>query len=106
MIDPVRARVGLLVPRFTVFDGALGPERVDRLRARHAALARLLEPFAEVVAIAPIEDDAEIGAVRTSFLRTRVEVVIVAPSMAAPPSLGHGVLAPGPWPAVIWNAIA
>jgi hypothetical protein len=47
---PARPRVGLLVPRFTVFDGALGPERVERVRGRRELLARALEPFADVVA--------------------------------------------------------
>jgi hypothetical protein len=46
---PDRPRVGLLVPRFTVFDGALGPERVEALRARGAALAAVLQPVADVV---------------------------------------------------------
>jgi hypothetical protein len=46
---PARPRVGLLVPRFTVFDGALGPERVDRLRRRREQLARMIEPYADVV---------------------------------------------------------
>jgi L-fucose isomerase-like protein len=102
---PARARVGLLVPRFTVFDAALGSERVERLRARHSSLARTLEPFADVAAVVPIEDESGIDAARDAFARARIEVVVVAPAMAAPPSLGHGVLAPGPWPAVIWNAL-
>jgi hypothetical protein len=49
-MQPARPRVGLLVPRFTVFDGA---ERVDRLRRRRELLARALEPYADVVARAP-----------------------------------------------------
>jgi L-fucose isomerase-like protein len=104
--EPTRARVGLLVPRFTVFDGALGAERVGRLRARHGELARTIEAFADVVAVVSVEDEADATTARRRFQEARVEVVVVAPSMAAPPSLGAAVLTPPAWPAVIWNAIA
>jgi hypothetical protein len=55
---PARPRVGLLVPRFAVLDGALGPERVDRLRWRREPLARALEPYADVVASVSVEDES------------------------------------------------
>jgi L-fucose isomerase-like protein len=106
VLEPTHARVGLLVPRFTVFDGALGPERVERLRARHALLAATIEAFADVVAVVTVEDEADATRARQAFQHARVEVVVVAPSMAAPPSLGAAVLTPPAWPAVLWNAIA
>ena len=101
----VRPRVGLLVPRFTVFDQLLGSERVTRLRARRELLARTLEPFADVVATVSVEDEGDATRARQAFHEARIELVVVAPAMAAPPSLGAAVLAPPSWPAVIWNAI-
>jgi L-fucose isomerase-like protein len=103
---PARPRVGLLVPRFTVFDGALGGERVERLRARRELLARTIEPFADVVASVLVEDEGDATRARKAFADARVEVVVVAPAMAAAPSLGTAVLTPPSWPALIWNAIA
>jgi L-fucose isomerase-like protein len=102
---PTRPRVGLLVPRFTVFDGALGEERVARLRARRELLARMLEPFADVAAAVSVEDESDATRAREVFNDAAVEVVVVAPAMAAAPSLGVAVLSPPSWPAVIWNAI-
>jgi L-fucose isomerase-like protein len=102
---PPRPRVGLLVPRFTVFDGALGPARVERLRARRDLLARELEPFADVVASISIEDEADATRARQTFHDARIDLVVVAPAMAAPPSLGAAVLVQPSWPALIWNAI-
>jgi L-fucose isomerase-like protein len=106
MAAPARPRVGLLVPRFTVFDGALGSERVERLRARRGLLAAALEPFADVVAAVAVEDESDATRARKAFADAQVEVVVVAPAMAAAPSLGVAVLTPPAWPAVIWNAIA
>ena len=100
-----RPRVGLLVPRFTVFDGALGETRVARLRARRELLARTIEPFADVVAAVSVEDESDATRARQAFNEARVEVVVVAPAMAAAPSLGVAVLSPPSWPALIWNAI-
>jgi L-fucose isomerase-like protein len=105
VLAPARPRVGLLVPRFTVFDGALGPERVARLRARRDLLARTLEPFADVVSSVSIEDESDATTARRAFHEARVELVVVAPAMAAPPSLGVAVLVAPSWPALIWNAI-
>jgi L-fucose isomerase-like protein len=102
---PARPRVGLLVPRFTVFDGALGPERVDRLRGRRELLARALEPYADVVASVLVEDESDATAARRAFNDARIDLVVVAPAMAAPPSLGVAVLVQPSWPALIWNAI-
>jgi hypothetical protein len=104
-MPPARPRVGLLVPRFTVFDGALGAERVDRLRRRRELLARTLEPYADVVASASIEDESDATHARRAFNDARIELVVVAPAMAAPPSLGVAVLVRPSWPALIWNAI-
>jgi L-fucose isomerase-like protein len=102
---PARPRVGLLVPRFTVFDGALGPERVERVRGRRELLARALEPFADVVASISIEDEGDATMARRAFNDARIDLVVVAPAMAAPPSLGVAVLVQPSWPALIWNAI-
>jgi L-fucose isomerase-like protein len=104
-LSAVRPRVGLLVPRFTVFDSLLGDERVARLRARRDLLARALEPFADVVASVSVEDEADATRARQAFNDAGIELVVVAPAMAAAPSLGVAVLARPSWPAVIWNAI-
>jgi L-fucose isomerase-like protein len=100
-----RPRVGLLVPRFTVFDDALGSERVERLRARRELLSRAIEPFADVVASVSVEDESDATRARHAFREADVELVVVAPAMAAAPSLGVAVLVPPSWPALIWNAI-
>src|SRR6476661_2152623 len=100
-----RPRVGLLVPRFTVFDGTLGAERVARLRRRRELLARVLEPYADVVASVSIEDESDATQARRAFNDARIELVVVAPAMAAHPSLGVAVLVRPSWPALIWNAI-
>ena len=66
-LAPPRPRIGLLVPRFTAFDAALGPERVARLRARGPAFVAELERTADVVFPGIVESPDDAGRAHDAF---------------------------------------
>jgi len=100
-----RPRVGLLVPRFTVFDELLGIDRVAALRAAPARLSDALAAYVDVVCPGIIEDLEAALAARAAFAAADVEAIVVAPPMAAPPELTLAVLDGQPLRGVLWNVV-
>lgn len=86
-------RIGLLTPYFGLFDEAMPG---DFRATRHAWADRfreLVEPRGHVVD-AGLVDDAESGAAAgETFARERVDVIVFAPTMAAPPGWSWSAVA-------------
>lgn len=101
-----RPRIGLVTVRFTLFDPQMGADFPSRMRAHAERSAAILGTFAEVVSPPLIEDDAGAAAVAETLSRERLDAVVIAPAMAAPPSYAARVLAAVDAPVVLWNAPA
>jgi L-arabinose isomerase len=98
------ARVALLSVRFTMFDPQMDADFPQRMRNHAARSADLLRSRFDVVECPLVEglDDARTAA---EVLRSASpDVIVFAPSMAAPPSFATEALAGTDAPIVIWNA--
>ena len=101
-----RPRIGLVTVRFTLFDPQMGPDFPMRMRAHAERSAQVLTGFAEVVAPPLIEDEAGAAAAAGILAAERLDAVVFAPAMAAPPSYAVHALQGSDAPVVIWNAPA
>jgi L-arabinose isomerase len=106
MGSPWRPRIGLVTVRFTLFDAQMGPDFPARMHAHAARSRTVLEGFADVVAPALIESEADAAAAGQMLADERLDAVVFAPAMAAPPSYAVRALADVDAPIVIWNAPA
>lgn len=101
-----RPRIGLVVPRFTLFDAHMRPGFVERMRAAAPRYAGALGTWFDVVPTGVVEDDADAAAAADALRAARPDVIVLAPCMAAPPSFGWAVCTALPeTPVVIWNAL-
>jgi len=98
-----RPRVGLVSVRFRLFDGQMPPEFPARMQERAWRYAALLGERFDVVYPGLIEDDGSAHAAAEALARERLDAIVFAPTMAAPPSFGAAVLRACPVPTVIWN---
>jgi L-arabinose isomerase len=101
-----RPRIGLVTVRFTLFDAQMGPGFPARMHAHAARSAAILGTFADVVAPALIESEADAVAAGSVLAGERLDAVVFAPAMAAPPSYAVRALVDVDAPIVIWNAPA
>jgi L-arabinose isomerase len=76
------------------------------MRAHAARSAEILSRFADVVAPPLIESEEAAEAVAVTLADERLDAVVFAPAMAAPPSYADRALAALEVPVVIWNAPA
>ncbi|MFP5342219.1 MAG: hypothetical protein ACLGIJ_04720, partial [Candidatus Limnocylindria bacterium] len=90
--------------RFTLFDAQMGPDFPARMQAHAARSAAVLRAFADVVAAPLIESEADAAAAAALLRDERLDAVVFAPTMAAPPSFAATALADVGAPIVIWNA--
>lgn len=82
----MRLRIGQLSPYYGLFDDAMPPSfRQDRAEAA-SNIHSLLSLFGEVVFPGLIDSDVAGSAAGHQFADARVDVVVFAPTMAAPPS--------------------
>ncbi len=101
-----RPRVGLVSVRFTLFDAQMGPDFPARMRAHAARSAAILGRFADVVETPLIESESDADAVASRLAGERLDAVVFAPAMAAPPSFADLALTRVDAPLVVWNAPA
>ena len=101
-----RPRIGLVTVRFTLFDAQMGPGFPARMHAHAARSRAILDGFADVVAPPLIESEADAAAAASLLAEARLDAVVFAPAMAAPPSYAVRALADIDAPIVIWNAPA
>lgn len=104
MASTWRPRVGLVTARFTLFDPQMPAEFPARMRAHASRSAEILARFADVVALPLIESVADAEAVAANLAGQRLDAVVFAPAMAAPPSFADVALASVGVPLVLWNA--
>lgn len=105
MLQP-RLRVALVSVRFALFDAQMPRDFRDRMHAHERRAAGILERHFEVVATGVVEDEAGASRAAEQLERQRIDAVVFAPAMAAPPRYAEIVLAAMPAPVVIWNAPA
>ena len=99
-----RARIGLLTVRFTLFDREMPPEFPGRMRAHAARSAEILREHFDVIETGVVEDDEGAAQAHDLLERERLDAIVFAPTMAAPPSFAVRALAGSNVPVVIWNA--
>ena len=104
MASAWRPRIGLVTVRFTLFDPQMGPDFPARMLAHAAHSAEVLASFADVVAPPLIEDETGAARAAAQLAGERLDAVVFAPAMAAPPSYAARALADVDAPVVIWNA--
>jgi L-arabinose isomerase len=100
-----RFRVGLISVRFGLFDPQMPSDFPARMRQRARAFADRLGEWFDVVAPPLIESEADAAAVRTALANERLDAIVFAPTMAAPPSFAAIALADAAAPLVLWNAV-
>jgi L-arabinose isomerase len=101
-----RPRVGLVSVRFGLFDAQMPPDFPARMRSHAARSAAILEAAFDVVATDLIENEADARRVGEVLAGERLDAVVFAPAMAAPPSYTTAALGRVTAPLVIWNAPA
>lgn len=99
-----RPRIGLVSVRFNLFDAQMPPGFPDRMRAHARRSAEILGRSLDVVETGVIEDEDQATAAADRLRRERLDAIVFAPAMAAPPSYAAIVLAASEAPLVIWNA--
>ncbi len=100
-----RPRVGLVSVRFRFFDGQMPPDFPARMQERARRYASVLGQWCDVVYPGLIEDDGGAHAAARALAGERLDAIVFAPTMAAPPSFGAAVLRACPVPVVIWNPV-
>src|SRR5690348_2929385 len=106
MSPSARPTVGLVSVRFKLFDPQMPPDFPERMHAEGRRLAAVLERDFEVVYPGLIEDEAGAEQAARTLAARRLDAVVFAPAMAAPPSFACRALADCVAPVVIWNAVA
>lgn len=102
---PRRSRVGLLSVYFSLFDEQMPPAFRSQLEAAAASYRDALARRFDVVFPGVVASDAEGRAAGETFRRAEIDVVVFAPTMAAPPSYAASALSLNPdVPMVVWNA--
>jgi L-arabinose isomerase len=99
-----RPRIALVSVRFGLFDAQMPPDFPARMRAHAARSAEVLGSAFDVVAPDLIEDEEGARRVREELAVARLDAVVFAPAMAAPPSYAAIALERTTAPLVIWNA--
>ena len=106
MASQWRPRIGLVAVRFTLFDPQMGPDFPGRMRAHAARSAAILRALGDVIETPLVETEADAPIVARALAEARPDVVVVAPAMAAPPTVAMRSLEGIEAPLVIWNAPA
>ena len=103
-VTGARPRIALVSVRFGLFDAQMPPDFPARMRAHAARSAAVLGAAFDVIAPDLIEDEAGARRVRGELAAARLDAVVFAPAMAAPPSYAAIALERTTAPLVIWNA--
>lgn len=99
-----RLRVGLIAVRFTLFDAQMEPTFPARMQAHLDRSAAILETAFDVLRTPLIEDEDGAAVAAGLLAAERLDAVVFAPTMAAPPSYARRALAGQTAPLLIWNA--
>jgi len=105
-VTRARLRIALVSVRFGLFDAQMPPDFPARMHAHAARSAEVLGTAFDVLAPGLIEDEAGARRVRDELAGARLDAIVFAPAMAAPPSYAAIALERTTSPLVIWNAPA
>lgn len=104
--SPRRLRIGLLSVRFSLFDPQMPADFPERMRAHAQRAEQILARHFDVLSTGVIEDEAGATEAAKRLAGERLDAVVFAPAMAAPPSYADIALRGCTAPLVIWNAPA
>jgi L-arabinose isomerase len=104
MLTVGHLRTGFVSVRFALFDPQMAVDFPERMQAEARRLATVLERDFDVVYPGLIEDEAGAERVGRALAAERLDAIVFAPVMAAPPSYAVTALAGCTAPLVIWNA--
>ena len=104
-MEPNRIRVGLLVPRFTLFDPYMRDGFVERMRAAGARSQAVLEGWFDVTFPGVVENEEQAVRAGAELRAGDIDVLVVAPAMAAPPLLVERAVEQFDAPIVLWNSV-
>jgi L-arabinose isomerase len=102
MIDR-KYRIGLATVYFKLFDEVMPPTYRASKEAFVQAFIDKLSPHVEVIYTELIDDDAKGERTREVFIQKQVDLILLAPAMAAPPSYGYKVVENTDVPIIIWS---
>ena len=105
MKPPRRARVGVVSCYFPLFDAQMPPGFRQERAAVARSFAELLARDFEVVDAGMLASDEDGDRANATLREARLDAVVVAPTMAAPPSYTVHALAGIDAPVVVWNPI-
>lgn len=103
---PGRPTIGLVTPSFRLFDEQMPPSFRRGLVKRAERLRAALETEFDVVHRGLVSDFPDAGEANEHLKAGRIEVAVVAPTMAAPPGFTAEATAGLDVPTVIWNTAA
>ncbi|HYM68641.1 MAG TPA: hypothetical protein VEZ44_03525 [bacterium] len=106
VVDPWRPRIGLVSVRFRLFDPQMPADFPARMQERARGYARALSETFDVVFPGVIEDETGASRAAEAFARERLDALVFAPTMAAPPSFAAAAVRAHRAPVVIWNPAA
>jgi L-arabinose isomerase len=98
-----RPRIGLVCPYFTLFDQEMPGLRGSREQAARGYGETLSEHF-DVVFPGLVTSDQDAHRANDTLRAEELDAIVLAPSMAAPPSFGLSALESIEVPLVVWNA--
>ncbi len=101
-MNPPKYRIGLAASYFKLFDEVMPPTYRKSKEAFVQSFIDLLSPHVEVIYTELLDDDAKGERARELFLQKQVDLILLAPAMAAPPSYGAKVVERTDIPIIIW----
>ena len=102
---PRRARIGVVSCYFPLFDAQMPPGFRQEREAVARSFAELLARDFDVVDAGMLASDEDGDRANATLREARLDAVVVAPTMAAPPSYTVHALAAIDAPVVVWNPI-
>lgn len=98
-----RPRVGLVTPAFRLFDDQMPATFRTALERRAASMRDVLAQCSEVVHSGLVSDLADAEKAKRQLKAYDVDVIVIAPTMAAPPAYSAAAIVGIQAPILIWN---
>ena len=89
-------RIGLLTVYYGLFDDSMPAAFRTERTERASSLAMMLSAYGEVIHPGLVDSEASSSAAAEMFAAANVDVIIFAPTMAAPPSYAWNAISPFP----------
>src|SRR5579871_2724754 len=101
----MRLRIGLLCARFTLFDPQMPPEFPARMREAAAGYHAWLQQRFETVYPGLVESSVDAEQAGKLLASERLDLLVIAPTMAVPPGLLQPAISATSAPVLLWNCL-